>query len=214
MQDLLQQQLHRARQQMKSQADKNRTFRQFTVGDSVYIKLQPYVQSSVERRANHKLAFKFFGPFKIIKAINPVAYEVQLPSSSQIHPVMHVSQLRTALLPGISASPTLPVYDAPPVVPVELVDTRWRKVNGELRQQGRVRWSDPLMTESTWEDLDWLRHRFPNTEPWGQGSSQGGGDVSAPATAPALTQDIPRPVPRPIRLAQPNRRYVGPSWTR
>ena len=31
------------------------------------------------------------------------------------------------------------------------------------------------MTETTLEDMDWLRHRFPKTEPWGQGSSQGGG---------------------------------------
>lgn len=214
MQDLLQQQLNRARQQMKHQADKQRTFREYSVGDSVYIKLQPYVQTSVERRASHKLSFKYFGPYKITKAINPVAYEVQLPAGSQIHPVMHVSQLRTALLPGISASPTLPTYDALPVIPVELLETRWRKFNGELRQQGRVRWSDPLMTETTWEDMDWLRHRFPNTEPWGQGSSQGGGDVSSPTTTTPPTQDVQRRVDRPTRLVQPNRRYVGPSWSK
>lgn len=132
---------------------------------------------------------------------------------------MHVSQLRTALLPGITASPTLPVYDSDPVIPVELLDTRWRKINGELRHQGRVRWSDPLMTETSWEDLDWLRHRFPNTETWGQVSTQGGGDVRAPPSASraphnqGTSQGQERRIERPRRLVQPNRKYAGNDWT-
>jgi hypothetical protein len=54
MQELIKHNLNHAKQQMKSQADKNRTAREFAVGDSVFIKLQPYVQSSVARRAHHK----------------------------------------------------------------------------------------------------------------------------------------------------------------
>jgi hypothetical protein len=82
--------------------------------------------------------------------------EIQLREGSQVHRVMHVSQLRVALLPGIIAWATLPVYDFQPVIPVELLDTRWRKINGKLCQPGRVRWSDPLMTKTSWEDLDRL----------------------------------------------------------
>jgi hypothetical protein len=44
---LIQQQLQRAQQRMKAQADKNRSERSFQIGDMVYMKLQPYVQSSV-----------------------------------------------------------------------------------------------------------------------------------------------------------------------
>jgi transposase InsO family protein len=57
--DLLRQQLLRAQQLMKEYADKNRTFRQFAVGDMVFLKLQPYIQSSVAPRASHKLLFKY-----------------------------------------------------------------------------------------------------------------------------------------------------------
>uniref|UniRef100_A0A453RBY7 Integrase catalytic domain-containing protein n=1 Tax=Aegilops tauschii subsp. strangulata TaxID=200361 RepID=A0A453RBY7_AEGTS len=59
-QNLIQQHLHRARQCMKAQADKKRSFWQFQVGDQVFLKLQPYIQTSVAPSANHKLSFKFF----------------------------------------------------------------------------------------------------------------------------------------------------------
>lgn len=49
MHELVQQHLHRAQQQMKVYADKNISFREFHYGDWVYLKLQPYVQSSVAR---------------------------------------------------------------------------------------------------------------------------------------------------------------------
>lgn len=78
MQTVIKQHLHRAQDRMKCQADKKRSECVFEVGDHIFLKLQPYVQSSLAQRSNQKLAFKFFGPFKIIGKIGAVAYKLQL----------------------------------------------------------------------------------------------------------------------------------------
>jgi hypothetical protein len=65
--------LLRQQQRMKAQADKNRTERQFLVGDKVYLKLQPYVQKSVAAQGNRKLAFRFYGPFVVLEKVGSVA---------------------------------------------------------------------------------------------------------------------------------------------
>ena len=100
----IQQNLARAQQRMQHQADKHRQERTFAVGDWIYVKLHPHIQHSVQRRSNHKLSYKYFGPYLILQTIGKVAYKVQLPATSQIHPVLHVSQLKKALPPNASLS--------------------------------------------------------------------------------------------------------------
>lgn len=181
MQQVLQQHLNRARHIMKVQADKNRTERTFQPGDSVFVKLQPYVQSSVEKRANHKLSFRYFGPFQVLQAINPVEYKLALPEGSKVHLVFHVSQLRRALTPGTTASPALPQPTETVLTPVEVMSNRWRQTPTGRREQLLVRWSDPAILDATWEDAVRLKERFPSLPAWGQAVSQGGGDVSSPS---------------------------------
>lgn len=63
MTKLIQQQLLRAQQRMESQLDIHRVQHTFAVGDEVYLKLQPYVQTSVAHRSNLKLGCKYFDPY-------------------------------------------------------------------------------------------------------------------------------------------------------
>lgn len=65
MHELVKQHLLRAQSRMKRHADKNRSERTFSIGDWVYIKLHPYVQSSLAPRSNQKLAFKYFGLYRV-----------------------------------------------------------------------------------------------------------------------------------------------------
>lgn len=76
---------------MKKQADQRRSECSSTVGDLVFLKLQPYVQSSLAPMSHQKLAFHYFGPFRVIARIGTVAYHLELPPHYAIHLVFHVS---------------------------------------------------------------------------------------------------------------------------
>ena len=89
MSKVVQLHLQRARDRMKRHTDKHRSERSFNVEDSLYLKLQPCIQSSVAIRSNNKLSFQFFGPFQIVERVGTVAYRLQLPEGSAIHPVFH-----------------------------------------------------------------------------------------------------------------------------
>jgi len=121
MVDKLKQHLQRAQHRMKSQADKNRTERHFSVGDFVYLKLQPYVQTSVMPRSNKKLSFKFFGPYEILEKLGSVAYKLKLPSTSTIHSVFHVSQLKQAPGKDYPVLPDLPPNGLPLQIPLKIL---------------------------------------------------------------------------------------------
>jgi hypothetical protein len=97
MTDVIRQHLNRAKQRMKRQADEHRSERQFQVGDLVFVKLQPYIQSSLAHHTNQKLSFKFFGPYRVLARVGTIAYRLELPVSSSVHPVFHVSQLKKSV---------------------------------------------------------------------------------------------------------------------
>jgi hypothetical protein len=64
--EILRQELLHAQTRMTKQADRHRSERRFAVGDLVYLKLQPFVQQSVEKRTCNKIALRHFGPYKIL----------------------------------------------------------------------------------------------------------------------------------------------------
>lgn len=76
---------------MKTQADKSWSERSFQVGDKVFLKVQPYLQNSLASRHNQKLALKYYGPYTVLSRVGEVAYRLDLPASSRIHNVIHVS---------------------------------------------------------------------------------------------------------------------------
>jgi len=208
MQNLVRQHLIRAQDRMKRQADKGRSERVFQVGDRVYLKLQPYVQSSLAPRANQKLSFKFFGPYSVVERIGSVAYRLDLPPSALVHPVFHVSPLKQ-VIGNQPVSSSLPSTSASLAIPERILQ---RRVSAGDRPalQGLIKWSGLPVSLATWENLESLRQRFPMAPTWGEVTSQGEGGVSSPSATLTPSESSPRPK----RQKKPNKRVSGPEWVK
>ncbi|KAH0658676.1 hypothetical protein KY285_027214 [Solanum tuberosum] len=78
MQQLLQDNLIKAQERMELYFDLHRTERVFQEGDLVFMKLQPYRQTSLALRKNLKLSSKRYGPFKrhMVRNGNVVAVKI------------------------------------------------------------------------------------------------------------------------------------------
>ena len=179
--DALKDHLCTAQNRMQTQADKKRVDRQFSVGDQVLLKLQPYPQSSVVNCPYPKLAFKFFGPYKVLERIGPAAYRLELPSGSLVHPVFHISQLKPFTpnyTPVYSALPLLSDLSAADLFPEAVLDRRLVKKGNHAVPQVLVKWAHLPSTSATWEDFYIVQRRFPSALAWGQASSAAGGDVT------------------------------------
>lgn len=154
--------LHIAQNRMKQFADAKRRPEEFVEGDWVYLKLQPYRQHSIFKRVNQKLTSRFFGPFKILKRIGPVAYKLELPAGAKIHPVFHVSLLRRRVGDTEVVHPTLPPYDddgLPMLFLVAILQVRHSDAGCEVL----VQWSGLEKEDATWEPLTELMIRFPDS---------------------------------------------------
>jgi hypothetical protein len=127
---------------MKKSADLHRSERQFQLDDWVYLKLQPYVQSSVADRSHHKLAFRFFSPYKVIGKVGTVAYRLELPPSSSIHPVFHVSQLKKAAGTHHSVTAEPPFAIAIWSVPECIIQRLLLRQGTSSILQGLIKWSN------------------------------------------------------------------------
>ncbi|KAF7126963.1 hypothetical protein RHSIM_Rhsim11G0145700 [Rhododendron simsii] len=167
-----------AKNLMKQQANKHMFEREFELGDWVYLRLQPYKRTTLQARSNLKLCPRFYGPFQVIKRIGKVAYQLNLPPHSKLHPVFHVSLLKKKLGSRVVAHPTIPPVSSDGVLKPQLVavlDRRLVKYKRKLATQVLIQWSGSFPEDATWEFYHELLSKFPKFQPWGQGPSQGAG---------------------------------------
>ncbi|XP_071924740.1 uncharacterized protein [Coffea arabica] len=153
---------------MKKYADEHRSEREFQVRDWVYLRLQPYRQSSVMIRNNTKLSAKYFGPYCIEGRIGKVAYRLKLPATSRIHPVFHVSLLKKKLRDQTTPTLQLPDVDERGqirVEPVALLCRRMIKRRNAASTQWLIQWWGTEPAEATWEDAEQIREKFPQFRP-------------------------------------------------
>lgn len=150
----LQHHLLKSHNAMKAYADRHRHDVHFQVEDLVYVRLRPYRQFSV-RPHYSKLAKRFYRPFRVTKKIGPVAYRLQLPTRSKIHPVFHVSLLKPHNSPPPTTDETLPLaqVDHHPIIePLSFLDWKWNSAANPPSQMVLVQWRRLAPEETSWED--------------------------------------------------------------
>nr|KYP73586.1 hypothetical protein KK1_006229 [Cajanus cajan] len=142
---------------MKKYADSKRLDKHFEVDQWVWVKFHAYRQQSAAQRLNFKLAKRYFGPFRVLERIGKVAYRLDLPSHSRIHPVFHISLLK------VYSGPTPPdslVYDDTASnqlsEPQAIISERTVSTTEGDEYQVLVKWAGKPCEEATWESWDVL----------------------------------------------------------
>ncbi|GJR93793.1 ty3-gypsy retrotransposon protein [Tanacetum coccineum] len=99
----------------------------------------------------------YFGPFKILERIGKVAYRLELPTGSRIHPIFYVSLLRSShgnQTPSNLPLPSTYIDDLPVLQPNIILDQRTVQTNGKSKTQVLVKWKGRDIAEATWESKD------------------------------------------------------------
>ena len=155
-----------AQNRMKQQADQGRSERQFVEGDQVFLRLQPYKQTSLKADQCQKLAPKFYGPYTVLKRVGQVAYQLALPSQSKLHPVFHVSCLKKVIGTRCQLQTNLPELAEEGSIwlqPEAVLDQRERRLRHRTIKEVLVQWKYTTPADATWEPT--ILQQFPHLKP-------------------------------------------------
>eukprot|EP00253_Pinus_taeda_P020306 PITA_20306 len=149
----------------KNFADRKRRFKEFQVGDHVYIRIQAK-RSTLQWSGCTKLAPRYCGPFQILARVEPVAYQLALPSHIRVHNVFHVSVLKKYVYDpkhvirwqDIQVEPEGEVL----VEPLSILDRREVQLRKRVITQVKVQWRHFGPDEATWEDEELMRRTYPD----------------------------------------------------
>ena len=160
------QNVRQAQDRYKKYADTHRRPVTFEEGEQVFLRVPEHSQS-LKTGPVPKLSPRFCGPFKILKKVGNVAYKLELPATSKVHPVFHVSRLRKRLYnaDNVIDSGVLVEYTKPAILthePEKILDYHDLRTRHHVRRQVLVKWKDRPDEGSTWENISTLRKRFPN----------------------------------------------------
>jgi len=119
-------------------------------GDKVYL-LRRNIRT---KRPSEKLDFKKVGPFRILRKLSALNYELELPKGARIHPIFHVSLLELAPS-NAKIQTTLKVE--PDEQEYEVEDILDKRTNGRTEEY-LVKWKGYDNSENTWEPIKNLDH--------------------------------------------------------
>ncbi|XP_015160334.1 uncharacterized protein [Solanum tuberosum] len=112
-----------------------------------------------------KLSPRYIGPYKIIRRIDQVAYELELPQElSTVHPMFHFSMLRKCVGDPSRITPTeeaqVPRDLTYEEVPIAILDRQVRKFRNKEVASVKVLWKNQQVEEVTWEAEEAMKLKY------------------------------------------------------
>ena len=98
----------------------------------------------------------------MVERLGKVAYRLKLPSHSRIHPVFHVSLLKTFVGdPATANADPLPTMasDEPAATPLTIFDSKIVPSEDGPRRMVLVQWEGLSHDDASWEDWQQLKER-------------------------------------------------------
>ncbi|WVY90106.1 hypothetical protein V8G54_035620 [Vigna mungo] len=105
--------------------------------------------------ADHKLAKRFYGPFKVLERIGPVAYKIELPPQSKIH-----NHHEGPVPLSIDNLPLEYVENRPLVTPLAVLDFKTVPVDGVPTRFALVQCNGLSLDDTSWEKWHELKSLY------------------------------------------------------
>ena len=155
-----------AQSRQKSYADNRRRDLEFEVGDWVYLKISP-MKGVMRFGKKGKLSPRYIGPYRIVKRVGNIAYELELPLEVEaVHPVFHISMLKKCMGDPSLIIPTEDIgikdslsYEE---IPVQILDRQIRKLRTKEVALVKVLWRNQFVEDATWEAEEDMKKIYPH----------------------------------------------------
>ena len=112
-----------------------------------------------QAKKENKLLPKYYGPYKVFKNIGTMAYKLELPASSRVHPVFHVSCLNKVIGENLPVQTILPELDEEGkiILEPEAVTKTWtRNLRNRSISEYLIKWKNLPTEDYTWEDENFI----------------------------------------------------------
>ncbi|WMV18499.1 hypothetical protein MTR67_011884 [Solanum verrucosum] len=118
-----------------------------------------------------KLSPRYISPYRILKRVGKVAYELELTKKlAAVHPIFHISLLKKCVgdpasivsLESMAVKDSLTYED----VPVEILDRQVQRLRKKEVASVKVLWRSQSVDGATWEAEAAMKAKYPHLFPF------------------------------------------------
>jgi hypothetical protein len=112
-----------------------------------------------QAKKDNKLSPKYYGPYNVIQKIGTIAYKLEFPASSRVHPIFHVSCLKKVIGDKIPVQSIFPELDEEGKImldPEAITDTIIFQQRNRSISEYLIKWRKFLAEDSTSEDSTFI----------------------------------------------------------